>query len=74
MLTDCSEISSEGLKSSLPRNPDLRRRNRKLSSKKIDWEWVLRATRGLDTLEAGMRRNIGRQLALDALVTSLSAR
>jgi hypothetical protein len=34
----------------------------------------LRATRGLDSLEGRMRRNIGRQLGLDALVTSLSIR
>jgi len=72
LLTDVLE-SSEGIKSSLLRNPDLRGEIENLR-KKIDWEWVQRATRGLDTLEAGMRRNIGRQLALDALVTSLSAR
>ena len=72
LLTDVLE-SSESVKSSLLRNPDLRGEVESLS-KKIDWQWVLRATRGLDTLEAGMRRNIGRQLGLDALVTSLSAR
>jgi DNA polymerase-3 subunit delta' len=72
LLTDVLE-SSEGVKSSLPRNPDLRGEVQSLS-KKINWEWVQRATQGLDTLEGRMRRNIGRQLALDALVTSLSAR
>jgi DNA polymerase III subunit delta' len=72
LLTDLLE-SSEGSKSSLPRNPDLRREVEALG-KKINWEWVLRATRGLDTLEGRMRRNIGRQLGLDALVTSLGVR
>lgn len=72
LLTDVLE-SSEGVKSDLLRNPDLRGEVESLS-KKINWEWVQRATRGLDTLEGRMRRNIGRQLALDALVTSLSAR
>jgi DNA polymerase-3 subunit delta' len=72
LLTDVLE-SSEGVKSSLLRNPDLRGEVQSLS-KKINWEWVQRATQGLDILEGRMRRNIGRQLALDALVTSLSAR
>ncbi len=72
LLTDLLE-SSEGSKSSLLRNPDLRREVEALG-KKINWEWVLRATRGLDTLEGRMRRNIGRQLGLDALVTSLGVR
>jgi len=72
LLTDVLE-SSEGLKSSLLRNPDLRGEVESLS-KKIDWQWVVRATQGLDTLEARLRRNISRQLGLDALVTSLSTR
>jgi DNA polymerase III subunit delta' len=72
LLTDVLE-SSEGVRSSLLRNPDLRGEVESLS-KKTNWEWVQRATQGLDTLEGRMRRNIGRQLALDALVTSLSAR
>jgi DNA polymerase III subunit delta' len=72
LLTDLLE-SSEGSKSSLLRNPDLRKEVEVLS-KKINWEWVLLATRGLDKLEGRMRRNIGRQLGLDSLVTSLSNR
>jgi DNA polymerase III subunit delta' len=72
LLTDLLEFSVDS-KSSLLRNPDLRGEIEGLS-KKINWEWVVRATQGLDTLESGMRRNIGRQLGLDALVTSLSAR
>jgi len=72
LLTDALEFS-EGISSRLLRNPDLRGEVESLS-KKIDWRWVVRATQGLDTLEARMRRNISRQLGLDALVTSLSAR
>ncbi|HXJ16601.1 MAG TPA: DNA polymerase III subunit delta' C-terminal domain-containing protein [Candidatus Polarisedimenticolia bacterium] len=72
VFTDLLEVS-QGPKSSFPRNPDLRREVESLA-KKVDWEWVLRATRGLDTLEARLRRNIGRQLGLDSLMASLSAR
>ena len=71
LLTDLLE-SSEGSKSSLLRNPDLRKEVEVLS-KKINWEWVLRATRGLDTLEGRMRRNIGRQLGLDSFFALFGA-
>lgn len=72
LLTDLLESAVDS-KGSVPRNPDLRGEIEGLS-KKINWEWVVRATQGLDTLEGRMRRNIGRQLGLDALVTSFSAR
>ena len=72
LLTDLLEFS-QAPKSSVPRNPDLRREIETLG-KKTDWEWVLRATEGLDTLESRLRRNIGRQLGLDALVASLEVR
>jgi DNA polymerase-3 subunit delta' len=72
LLTDLLEFS-QGLKSSLPRNPDLRRDLETLSTK-INLEWVMRATHGLDTLESRLRRNIGRQLGLDAYVASLAIR
>jgi DNA polymerase III subunit delta' len=72
LLTDLLE-SAEGSGSDILRNPDLRRDLEALG-KKINWEWVLRATRGFDTLEGRMRRNIGRQLGLDAVVTSLGVR
>jgi DNA polymerase-3 subunit delta' len=71
LLTDLLEFS-QGPKSSLPRNPDLRRELETLS-KKIDLEWVLRATRGMDILESRLRRNIGRQLGLDSYIASLGA-
>jgi DNA polymerase III subunit delta' len=72
LLTDLLEIS-QSPKGSLPRNPDLRRELESLG-KKIDLDWVLRATLGLDRLEGRLRRNIGRQLGLDALLVSLGSR
>jgi DNA polymerase III subunit delta' len=72
VFIDLLEVS-QGPKSCLPRNPDLRREVESLA-RKVNWEWVLQATRGLDTLEARLRRNIGRQLGLDSLIASLSVR
>ena len=72
LLTDLLEIS-ENSKSSRPRNPDLRRELESLA-KKISLDWILRATQGLDRLEGRLRRNIGRQLGLDALLVSLGSR
>ncbi|HEX4002014.1 MAG TPA: hypothetical protein VHX36_05160 [Candidatus Acidoferrales bacterium] len=72
VLTDLLE-NSFGPSGRLPRNPDLNREVESLG-RKIDWAWVLRATRSLDALESRIRRNTGRQLGLDALVASLSVR
>jgi DNA polymerase-3 subunit delta' len=72
LLTDLLESSAVS-KSTLLRNPDLRRELEALG-KKITWEWVQMATRALDILEGRLRRNIGRQLGLDAVVTSLGVR
>ena len=72
LLTDLLELS-QGPKSRLARNPDLRRELEALSGK-IDFEWVSRATQGLDRLENRLKRNISRQLGLDALLLSLSNR
>ncbi|HYL45460.1 MAG TPA: DNA polymerase III subunit delta' C-terminal domain-containing protein [Candidatus Limnocylindrales bacterium] len=72
LLTDLLEFS-QGPKSSLPRNPDLSRELEALS-KKVDFNWVSRAARGLDQLESRLRRNIGRQLGLDAYIASLGVR
>lgn len=72
LLTDLLEFS-QGPKSSLPRNPDLSRELEALS-KKVDLNWVSRAARGLDQLESRLRRNIGRQLGLDAYIASLGVR
>lgn len=70
LLTDLLE-SSQSPASSVLRNPDLRKEIEALG-KKIDWHWLVRAGRGLDTIEGRLRRNIGRQLSLDALLASLT--
>jgi DNA polymerase-3 subunit delta' len=72
LFTDLLEASA-GRKSDFPRNPDLIRDLESLS-KKVDWQWVFKATRTLDTLESRLRRNAGRQLGLDALAASLAVR
>ncbi len=72
LFTDLLEVS-EGRKNSLPRNPDLLRELESLG-KKVDWMWVLKATQCLDGLEGRLRRNVGRQLGLDALVASVGVR
>jgi DNA polymerase III subunit delta' len=72
LLIDLLEIS-QSPKSSLPRNPDLRREMESLG-KQVSVEWVLRATRGVDQIEHRLRRNIGRQLGMDALLVSLALR
>jgi len=72
LFADVLEFS-QAPKSSVPRNPDLRREVENLA-KKTDWEWVLRATESLDALESRLRRNIGRQLGLDSLLVSLAIR
>lgn len=52
------------------RNPDLRPELEKLA-RKINDSWVLQATNSLDRLESRLRRNVGRQLGLDAVAESL---
>jgi DNA polymerase-3 subunit delta' len=71
LFTDLLEVS-EGRKSLL-RNPDLIRELESLG-RSVDWMWVSRATQGLDELEGRLRRNVGRQLGLDALAGSLGVR
>lgn len=70
LLTDLLE-SSQSPANSVLRNPDLRKEIEALG-KKIDWHWLVVAGRGLDTIEGRLRRNIGRQLSLDALLASLT--
>lgn len=72
LLTDLLE-STQSVRSSFPRNPDLSREV-EILAKKVDWEWVMRATQGLDIVQSGLRRNVGRHLGLDGLVASLALR
>lgn len=72
LLTDLLEIS-QGSQSGLPRNPDLRRELESLG-KQLSLEWILKATQGMDRLENRLKRNIGRQLGIDAVLVSLGTR
>ena len=72
LFTDLLE-SSSGRGRKFPRNPDLARELEVLG-RKVDWKWVLKATQNVDMLEARLRRNVGRQLGLDALAASLAVR
>jgi len=55
------------------RNPQLRKELEGLS-RAVTPEWVLRAAAGLDELHGRARRNVNRQLGLDALATGLGLR
>jgi len=70
LLTDLLELTS-GSKQPLLRNVQLARELEALS-KTVDSTWVMRAISGFDELHAGSRRNLNRQLGLDALAASLS--
>lgn len=72
LLTDLLE-ASQSPKFTVPRNPDLGPEIEALA-KRIHWEWVVEATGKLDQLESRLRRNINRQLGLDAYASFLSAR
>jgi DNA polymerase III subunit delta' len=70
LLSDLLELSS-GIASPQLRNLPLRKELDAVA-KRIDTRWVLRALRGLDQLAAGVRRNLNRQLGLDALAAELA--
>ncbi|HYK38780.1 MAG TPA: hypothetical protein VEU98_02075, partial [Candidatus Eremiobacteraceae bacterium] len=72
MLTDLLELSS-GVKQPLLRNPSFRK-DLELLSRNIDSRWVIRAVLELDEVSLGARRNLNRQLGLDAFALSLSQR
>ncbi|MDQ1693264.1 MAG: polymerase subunit delta, partial [Acidobacteriaceae bacterium] len=40
----------------------------------VSHQWLDAASRGLDQVESGMRRNLLRSLSLDAFATSIPAR
>jgi len=70
LLTDLLEITSK-VKEPVLRNVSLAKELQSLG-KTVDSEWVLRAIAGFDEIYAGARRNLNRQLCLDALAASLS--
>jgi DNA polymerase-3 subunit delta' len=69
LLSDLLELTS-GIERPALRNAMLLKELQALS-KAIDPPWVMRAISGLDELYAGLRRNLNRQLGLDALAVSL---
>jgi DNA polymerase-3 subunit delta' len=70
LLCDLLELSS-GIPSPQLRNLPLRK-DLDAVAKQIDTRWVMRALRALDQVAAGARRNLNRQLGLDAFVAELS--
>jgi DNA polymerase-3 subunit delta' len=70
LLTDLLELTSK-LKEPVLRNANLAK-ELEAFSKSIDSAWVLCAIVGFDELYAGARRNLNRQLGLDALAASLA--
>jgi len=70
LLTDLLEITAK-VKEPALRNAPLAKELQSLG-KSVDSAWVLRAIAGFDELYAGARRNLNRQLGLDALAASLS--
>jgi len=72
LLADLLELSHSP-KNFVPRNPDLRDELERLAGDITD-KWVARATEGLDRFQSRLRRNVGRQLGLDALAVTLGNR
>ncbi len=70
LLTDLLELTSK-VKEPVLRNAPLANELESLG-KSVDTAWVLRAIAGFDELYAGARRNLNRQLGLDALASSLA--
>jgi len=70
LLSDLLEMTA-GLKSPQLRNPHLAREIQALAHT-VNSDWVMRAISGVDEMAAGARRNLNRQLGMDALAASLS--
>ena len=70
LLTDLLELTSK-IKEPVLRNAPLAKELDSLS-KLVDSGWILRAIAGFDELYTGARRNLNRQLGLDALAASLA--
>ena len=71
LLTDLLELTA-GVKNPELRNPALARELEALS-RIVDMPWVQRAIAGIDDLSSGARRNLNRQLGLDALAAELAS-
>jgi DNA polymerase-3 subunit delta' len=69
LLSDLVELCTRST-SSVLRNPYFAKELEALS-KSIDTAWIMRAVAGFDKLSAGARRNLNRQLGLDALAASM---
>jgi DNA polymerase-3 subunit delta' len=72
LLSDLLEITSR-IKTPSLRNQPLVRELQALGNA-VDTPWVMRAIAGFDQLHAGARRNLNKQLGLDALAASLAPR
>jgi DNA polymerase-3 subunit delta' len=72
LLSDLLELSA-GVQGPQLRNPHLAKELSALA-RSVDLAWTMRAVRELDELAAGARRNLNRQLGLDALAASLVSR
>ena len=70
LLTDLLELTSKA-KEPVLRNLLLAKELKALSES-LDDRWVMQAISGLDELYAGARRNLNRQLGLDALAAALA--
>jgi DNA polymerase-3 subunit delta' len=55
----------------LIRNTDLRAELERLSAS-VSFRWIEQASRGLDQVYSGMRRNLLRNLSLDAFATQMA--
>jgi DNA polymerase-3 subunit delta' len=71
LLTDLLELSCGSGNPAL-RNPALRKELEAVS-RQIDFHWLRRAVQGLDELYGRARRNVNRQLGLDAVAVSLGS-
>jgi DNA polymerase III subunit delta' len=70
LLSDLLELNA-GVRSPLLRNPHLAKELEALS-RAVDAAWIGRAIAEIDKLAGGLRRNLNRQLGLDALAMSLA--
>jgi DNA polymerase-3 subunit delta' len=70
LLTDLLELTAK-VKTPMLRNKPLAKELQALSNI-VDVAWVMKAIAGFDQLHAGARRNLNKQLGLDALAASLA--